>query len=243
MHWVVGDVQGCARELEDLLAAIGFDASRDRLVSVGDLVNKGPDSLEALRLWRDAGGVGVIGNHDVYALCARSGRWERGDDDTLDALFDAPDADELLGVLRALPVLLHLDLPDDGAGGAGTWVVHAGLHPHWTDLHAVAERLNGGTHDDDWLLRSEVAFATRVRCCTADGQPSEQVGPPEIYADPYRPWNEFYTGQARVAHGHWAHRGHCRHGRTIGLDSGCVYGRELTAWCVEEDRIVQVPAR
>ena len=163
----------------------------------------------------------------------------RRDGDTLDALFDAPDADELLAALRALPVLLYLDVPD----AAGTWVVHAGLHPHWTELAAVAERLNDGAHNDDWLLRPEVSFATRVRSCTIDGELSEQVGPPEIYAHPHRPWNELYTGRARVAHGHWAHRGHYRDGRVIGLDSGCCYGRALTAWCVEEDRIVQVPAR
>ena len=127
MRWVVGDVQGCARELEALLEAVRFDSARDELVSVGDLVNKGPDSLAVLRLWYDVGGRGVLGNHDVYALCAYSGRMERRPSDTLQALFDAPDAQELLDALRALPVMLKL--PDRSGDGASTWVVHGGVHP------------------------------------------------------------------------------------------------------------------
>ena len=238
MRWVVGDVQGCARVLEALLEQVRFDPGRDQLVSVGDLVNKGPDSLAVLRLWRDLGGLGVLGNHDVYALCAHGGRMRRRPSDTLQALFDAPDAAELLDALRASPVMLRL--VDDGAE---TWVVHGGLHPHWTDLAATAARLDAPRHDDDWLLGPEVSFAMRVRCCTPDGELSDHDGPPEDCAPPYRPWDEFYRGEARIVHGHWARRGHYRSGNVIGLDSGCVYGRELTAWCLEEDRIVRVPAR
>jgi bis(5'-nucleosyl)-tetraphosphatase (symmetrical) len=107
MRWLVGDVQGCALELEDLLRATRFDPGRDELWCVGDLVNRGPDSLATLRLWQSVGGRGVIGNHEVYALCARSGRWPRKHD-TLQALYDAPDADALLGALRALPALAWL---------------------------------------------------------------------------------------------------------------------------------------
>ncbi len=239
MHWVVGDVQGCARELEDILERVRFDPARDELICTGDLINKGPDSLDALRLWRDVGGRGVIGNHDVYGLCAHSGRWERRPD-TLDALFRAPDGDELLALLRALPPLLHLH---GGDGGPGTWIVHGGLHPEWHDLHATAARLDAGPHDDDWLLGAEVSFAVRARCCTAGGEMSDHDGPPEECPEPFRPWTDFYTGAARVVHGHWAWRGHYREGNTIGLDSGCVYGRELTAWCLEEDRVESVPAR
>ena len=100
MRWLVGDVQGCARELDDLLKAIRFDPGVDELWCLGDLINRGPDSLATLRLWRAIGGRGVIGNHEVYALCARSGRWPRKKD-TLQALYDAPDGDELLGALRS----------------------------------------------------------------------------------------------------------------------------------------------
>ena len=240
MRWIVGDLQGCARELEDLLAAIRFEPGRDQLWSTGDIINRGPDSLATVRLWRELGGLGVIGNHEVYALCAHSGRWPRKAD-FLEDLFTAEDGDALMAALRALPALQFL--PGDGDGVADVWLVHAGLHPQWHDLHGLAARLQASEHDDDWLLREEVAFATRVRCCTAEGQLSKYDRRPEGCPAPYRPWDEFYEGEALVVHGHWAWRGHYRGRRTIGLDSGCVYGGPLTAWCMEEDRVVQVPSR
>lgn len=238
MRWIVGDLQGCARELEDLLRAIGFDSSRDQLWSAGDIVNRGPDSLQTVRLWRSLGGRGVIGNHEVYALCAHSGRWPRKHD-TLDELYAADDAEANLHALRSLPALALLP----GDEGPDVWLVHAGLDPRWTDLHAVAEVLAAGDHDDDWLLSEDVSFATRVRCCTEDGERSRFDRLPEDCPPPYRPWDSFYSGDAVVVHGHWARRGHYRGPRTIGLDSGCVYGGPLTAWCMEEDRVVQVPSR
>ncbi|HLT39370.1 MAG TPA: metallophosphoesterase [Enhygromyxa sp.] len=238
MRWVVGDLQGCARELDALLEVIGFDPRRDQLWSCGDLINRGPDSLATVRRWRELGGRGVIGNHEVYALMVRSGRWPRKRD-TLDQLFSAPDADELLASLRALPALALL--PGDGEVD-DVWLVHAGVHPQWHDLHAVAAALEAREHDDEWLVCDEVAFATRVRCCTETGERSKFDGKPEDCPAPFRPWDELYSGTARIVHGHWAWRGHYRGARTIGLDSGCVYGGPLTAWCMEEDRIVQVPS-
>lgn len=240
MRWCVGDLQGCATEFERLLRAIDFHPARDELWCLGDLVNRGPDSLATLRLWRDVGGRGVLGNHDVYCLLTRSGRWPRKHD-TLGPLFAAPDADELLARLRALPVFAHLP----GAPGANVpdlWVVHAGLDPRWKDLPAVAALVNAAPHDDTWLDSPAVSFATRVRCCTATGERSKFDRDPADCPPPYRPWDAFWTGPARVAHGHWAWRGHYRGAHTIGLDSGCVYGGKLTAWCQDDDRVVQVDA-
>jgi bis(5'-nucleosyl)-tetraphosphatase (symmetrical) len=236
VRWVVGDVQGCRRELERLLETVRFDPARDELVIAGDLVNRGPDSLGTLRLWRELGGRAVIGNHEVYALCARSGRWPRKGD-TLHALYDAPDADDLLAELRALPVLLHL--PARGEGPEA-WVVHAGVHPQWDDLHAIAERINAPPHDDTWLESEPVSFATRVRCCDEHGRQCKHDGTAEECPPPFEPWDRLYGGDVLVVHGHWARRGHYRSARTIGLDSGCVYGGKLTAWCQDEDRIVQI---
>jgi bis(5'-nucleosyl)-tetraphosphatase (symmetrical) len=236
---LVGDVQGCARELDDLLRRIRFEPGRDELWCLGDLVNRGPDSLAALRLWRDVGGRALVGNHDVYALLAHSGSRPRKED-TLEALFRAPDADELLAHLREQPLLVHLD----GRGETGpVWIVHAGLHPSWDDLHQVERRTGAAPHDDTWLQRSEVKFATRVRCCTAEGKRCPHPGPPETCPPPHRPWDDYYRGSVRIVHGHWARRGAYRGPRTIGLDSGCVYGGPLTAWCQDDGRIVQVPAR
>lgn len=239
MRWLVGDVQGCARELEDLLETIRFDPARDELWCVGDLINRGPDSLATLRLWRSIRGRAVLGNHEIYALCAHSGRWPRKKD-TLQALYDAPDADELLGALRALPVLAYLPGHDHAPDA---WVVHAGLSPRWTDLPAFAARLNAGPHDDDWLESPEVALATRVRCCNAAGERHRYDRDPEGCPEGFAPWDSLYRGDTLVVHGHWAWRGHYRGPRTLGLDSACVYGGRLTAWCQQEDRIVQVPSR
>ena len=240
MRWVVGDVQGCARELERLLAEIRFDPASDELWCAGDLVNRGPESLAAVRLWRDVGGRAVIGNHEVYALCVQSGRWPRKRD-TLDAFYAAPEADEILAQLRTLPVLV--ELPSSGRGPSA-WLVHGGLHPRWYDLPSIAAAFEAATRDDDFLESDEVSFATRVRCCTADGVRSKFDRAPQDCPPPYRPWDEHYRGDALIVHGHWAWRGHYRSasGRVMGLDSGCVYGGKLTAWCQDEDRIVQIPS-
>ncbi len=245
MRWIVGDLQGCARELDELLERVRFDPTRDELWAVGDLINRGPDSLATLQLWHEVGGRGVLGNHEIYALLAHSGRWPRKPD-TLDELFADPEAANWLARLRALPAL-HL-LPGDGV--RDVWLVHAGLDPRWTDLEMLAERLESVAHDDDWLERDEVSFATRVRCCTEHGERSRFDRQPLDCPPPFRPWDSFYAERVagrsdppRVVHGHWAWRGHYRSEHVIGLDSGCVYGGSLTAWCMEEDRVVQVAAR
>lgn len=238
MRWLVGDVQGCAREFEKLLGEIRYDPNEDELWCLGDLVNRGPDSAAALRLWRDVGGKAVLGNHDIYALLAHSGAIGRKSD-TLDGLFADPEADELLALLRAQPLLVHLPAGQDSEG---VWIVHAGVHPAWADLEAAAKRINGGAHDDDWLCSDETQFAVRVRCCTRSGEMSRYAGPPAGCPSPYRPWDQFYAGPTRIAHGHWARRGYYSGRFTLGLDSGCVYGGCLTAWSVEERRLVQVQA-
>lgn len=241
MRWFIGDLQGCAREFDDLLKKIRFEPGRDELWCLGDLVNRGPDSLAAVRLWRDVGGRGVIGNHDVYALLVHGGKWPRKHD-TLSPLFQATDSGELLGRMRAMSALVHLPAAE-GSAGPDVWAVHAGLHPRWLDLHALAAKVNRAPHDDEWLESFEVSFMTRVRCCTETGERSKFDRKPEDCPPPYKPWDEHYRGETMVIHGHWAWRGHYRGPKSIGLDSGCVYGGMLTAWCQEEDRVVQVPAR
>jgi len=173
VRWIVGDIQGCARELERLLREIRFDPGRDELWSAGDLVNRGPDSLAVLRLWRSVGGTGVVGNHEVAALLAHSGARPRKMAQ-LRELFRASDAEELLQAVRELPVLVHLPAR---YAGPDAWLVHGGLHPHWHDLPSVAAGLNDPEHDDEWLQGAEVDFATNVRCCTKKGKRSDFSGP------------------------------------------------------------------
>lgn len=239
MRWVVGDVHGCAREFGDLLEEIRFDPARDELWSVGDLVNTGPDSLAAMRILRDAGGRGVLGNHDIYALLARSGSVPRRYD-RLDRLFASKDRDSLLAYLRAWPALVRLERE---IAPRGVWLVHAGLHPLWDDLETLAARLSAVPHDDDWLRGDEVSYMTRVRCCDRFGERLKFAGRPADAPAPYKAWDAFYTGEDLVVHGHWAMRGYYRGPRTMSLDSACVYGGHLTAWCIDDDRIESVPCR
>lgn len=241
MRWFVGDLQGCARAFERLLKTIDFDEQRDEVWCCGDLINRGPDSLATLRLWRSIGGRAVLGNHEVYAISAFDGNWPRKQD-TLDALFAAPDADELIDTLRALPLLAKVEA--NGADVGDVWVVHGGVHPDWGDLDASAARINAGPHDQAWLESKDTKFATRVRCCNASGKMSKHWAEPEACPDGFAPWDEMRTPGPWIVHGHWAWRGHYRNdaAKVMGLDSGCVYGEALTAWCMDEDRVVQVPA-
>jgi len=243
VRWFVADVQGCVRPLERLLAKIRFDPSADALWHVGDLINRGPHSLETLRLWRDVDGHGVLGNHEVYALMVRAGRWPRKED-TLDALRGAPDAAALFDSMAALPVLTRVAACPTRRDehGADVWVVHAGLDPRWTNLSEVAAQLAAAPRELDFYEREDVSCATRIRCCTRDGERSKFHGVPSDCPPPFVAWDRFYEGPITVVHGHWARRGHYRSPNVIGLDSGCVYGGPLTAWSPDSDEVVQVPA-
>lgn len=239
MLWIVGDVHGCAKPLERLLRAIRFDPGRDSLWGVGDLVNTGPEPLETLRLFAAAGGRSVLGNHDAYAVRVARG-WIDRRPDRLGPLLANPDGEAWIDWLASLPLVRRF--PERG-GGPETVLVHAGLHPAWDDPVSVIEEVDARSRDEEWFRLPVVTFATRVRCCTADGDRSRATGPPTECPPPFRPWDDWWTGPERVVHGHWAGRGHYRSALVLGLDSGCVYGGPLTAWCLEEDRIVQVPGQ
>lgn len=196
----IGDIQGCLAPLQSLLAACDFDPKRDVLHPVGDLVRKGPDSRGVLRLLRALDARPVLGNHDL--------RWLESESD---------EDPESAPWLRRQPVVRVMH---------DVIMVHAGLHPHWTEDDLA--RLQG----------DDIDFAINVRYCDADGRrPDRDWPPPE---PPYVPWDEHYRGTKRVVFGHWARRGLVRTERVIGLDTGCVYGRTLTAWIAEEDRVVEV---
>ncbi|MHC4261655.1 MAG: metallophosphoesterase [Planctomycetota bacterium] len=229
-RWYVGDIQGCREELELLLESIGFDPSTDDLRPVGDLVNRGPDSLGTLRLLQTLGARPVLGNHDLHLLGVADGTRDRRPGDTLDAVLEAEDRDELLTWLRSQP-LLRVD-PD-------SYQVHAGIHPGWADPTSELD-----IHGERTPSTQAVRFATTVRECDASGrQPREESHD----AATNRPWFDHYdsdrhTGRG-VVFGHWAVRGLVRERNVVGLDSGCVWGGSLTAWCPEEDRQVSIAAR
>jgi len=226
----IGDIQGCARQLEALIQRLQVRTG-DRIYCVGDLVNRGPDSLHVLRYARALDAQLVLGNHELHLLRIAAGSTIPADQDRFTAVLEAPDRDEMLAWLVAQPVLR---VEDD------LIVVHAGVHPAWTDIAAVAAALNAAVpayihgSRDPWI-----EFATTVRYCDLVGRrPPHDDPPPQ---PPFMPWDHFYRGARTVVFGHWARRGFVRHTRCLGLDTGCVYGGHLTAWVAEEDRIVQVP--
>ena len=251
-RYAIGDIQGCAAELRQLLRDIGFAADRDQLWFVGDLVNRGPDSLGALRLIRDLGdnAIVVLGNHDLHLLALACGRSRLKPGDTLETVLAAPDRAVLLDWLLQLP-LAHFD------AGHGELMIHAGLPPQWNVPQALAhadelqqalrrdpvaffDQMYGDQPDlwDDGLtghdrLRFIVNALTRLRVCTAAGRMQIKAkGPPPPPGSPLMPWFEV-PGRAsrdtRIVFGHWSAQGFVDRHNVLGLDTGCVWGGSLTA--------------
>jgi bis(5'-nucleosyl)-tetraphosphatase (symmetrical) len=251
-RFAIGDIQGCADELRALLARIRFSADRDRLWFVGDLVNRGPHSLEALRYVRALGdnAIVVLGNHDLHLLAVALGSRDASKPgDTLSAVLAAPDRDVLIEWLLRCP-LAHFDAEH------GDLMVHAGLVPQWTVATAMSlageveqmlrERPDAffagmyGDRPERWSedlqgierLRFTVNVLTRLRVCTADGRVDLKMkGPPSLARAPFRPWFEHprVSRPTRVIFGHWSALGLVRAHGVIGLDTGCVWGGALTA--------------
>ncbi|RMG18275.1 MAG: symmetrical bis(5'-nucleosyl)-tetraphosphatase [Planctomycetota bacterium] len=262
--WAIGDVQGCYRTLLRLVERIGFDPARDRLWLVGDLVNRGPASLEVLRWARGLGSalVAVLGNHDLHLLAVDAGVRSARRKDTLDAVLAASDRADLLEWLRARP-FVHRE--------GKHLLVHAGLLPAWSCAEALRladeasawlrgadgrgflERLFAPlpARWDPGLPREErLCFAanalTTIRAVTADGlEPDREFKAPPSELPPDRlPW---FAHPARrcteltIVFGHWAALGLHRSPGLLGLDTGCVWGGTLTACCLEDGRLVCEP--
>lgn len=249
--YAVGDLQGCFEPLQRLLDRIAFDPARDELWFSGDLVNRGPDSLACLRFVKGLGdrAVTVLGNHDLHLLCVAAGVERARPRDTLEAVLDAPDRDELLDWLRHRP-LLHVD--------GGHALVHAGLLPQWSVPQAlglageVEGQLRGpayrellsnlyGDLPDRWRdglvgierWRVVINAMTRLRVCDREGAMVLRFkGGPADARGEWLPWFDV-PGRASADHtvifGHWSALGVRVEPRVVALDSGCVWGRALTA--------------
>jgi bis(5'-nucleosyl)-tetraphosphatase (symmetrical) len=263
--YAVGDIQGCAAELEQVLEATRFDPATDRLWLVGDLVNRGPASPQVLRLVRSLGdsAITVLGNHDLHLLAVAAGVAEQHRTDTLDDLLDAPDCDELLDWLRHRP-LLHAE--------GGYVLVHAGLLPQWTAEQAAGlarevesalrgpdhvtflERMYGNSPHgwDDGLtgykrLRVIVNAFTRMRICTPAGEMEFRFkGEPPDIPEGYVPWFEAPGRRTRddtVIFGHWSALGLKVEPGVIALDTGCLWGGPMTAIRLDDRQLFQIPCR
>lgn len=218
----VGDVQGCAAELAALLERAAFRPGTHRLVPVGDTVNRGPDAPGVIRLLREAQAEPIQGNHELHLLHLAASDpgerdWRRRSRSAFLQLEAAGMLDEVLAWIRTWP--LYREGPD--------WIaVHAGLHP----------QLPPG--------RTPVAFLVGVRFCTERGE--RPPGPDgQLQAPPpgYHPWHALYRGTRTVIFGHWARQGLLVADRLRGLDTGCVYGGQLTGLWWPADTLVQVPSQ
>lgn len=265
MIHLLGDLQGCADALDKLLAEIDFSPSRDRLVVLGDLVNRGPASLAVLRRLQGLGNAAIclLGNHDLHLLAVACGAREMRRGDTFSDVLAAPDAGSHIAWLRERP-LAHVE--------AGWLCVHAGVVPQWTasdtlahatEVHSV---LSGpdqtsfmhalfGNQPDRWdpaltgheRLRFIVNTLTRIRFCSDDGvldmKTKEGAGAAPVG---FRPWFDAPTRQTRsqpMAFGHWSTLGLLARPNLLALDTGCVWGGALTAVRVDGGRreVVQIP--
>jgi bis(5'-nucleosyl)-tetraphosphatase (symmetrical) len=258
--YAIGDVQGCFDELKQLLARVDFQ-NADRVWFVGDLVNRGPKSLEVLRFVRDLEdrAVVVLGNHDLHLVAQHEGFERLRKDDTFTDVLEAPDRRELVDWLRTRP-MMHAE---------GSYaMVHAGLLPQWSitkavDLGKEVERALAaanyreflknmyGSKPDRWddaltgwdRLRVIVNAMTRMRFCTRDGRMEfhgKGVEPPAGYLAWYATRGQ---EEETIVCGHWSQLGLKLAPRLAALDSGCVWGGALSALRLEDRALYQVACR
>ncbi len=262
MLFAIGDLQGCARQLDLLIERVLSLSSDSRFIFVGDLVNRGPDSLACLRKLRAMGERAqfLLGNHDLHLLAVAYGIRSASPSDTLDSLLAAPDKDELLAWLRQQPLAI---MADDHL------IVHAGVLPQWTVQQTLdlADEVATVLRSEHWLdflrdmygnnplrwddtlqgndrLRCIVNALTRLRFCTAEGemefQTKEGLG---LTPAGYMPWFEVPNRRSQdttIVFGHWSTLGLVLQPNVIGLDTGCVWGGQLTALRLCDRALVQV---
>ncbi|MSQ65936.1 MAG: symmetrical bis(5'-nucleosyl)-tetraphosphatase [Limnohabitans sp.] len=249
--YLIGDVQGCDRALQRLLDKLQFSPTRDTLFLLGDLVNRGPDNTAVLRRLQKLGNSArcLLGNHDLNLLAMHLGLTRPKPGDTVQDVLSAPDRDSMMLWLRSQSLAMH---------EAGVLMVHAGVLPQWSltqtlSLAAEVETVLRGPHWTDFMahmygsqpdrwhdsltghdrLRVIVNGLTRLRFCTSDGA-MEFAHHSDVKDTPdgYLPWFDVPDRQTRhttVAFGHWSSLSALGRDDVIELDTGCVWGRCLSA--------------
>jgi len=264
--YAIGDIQGCYEDLTRLLDKVNFSPSTDTLWFVGDLVNRGPDSLATLRFIKDLGATAqtVLGNHDLHLLAIYHGL-KRNKDSNIQELLNAPDCKELIDWLRTRPLLIHDEQTD-------FTLVHAGIHPHWTldQAKAYASELETILSADNYLdflnhmygnkpnkwsedltgwdrLRFICNSFTRMRYCEPRGQLDfEYNGVPGSQDNNLIPWFDVSgraNENAKIIFGHWSTLGYFQKQNNLIIpanlyptDTGCVWGGRLTALKIEASK-------
>lgn len=263
--YAIGDIQGCFDALQELLDTLRYDPADDTLWFTGDLVNRGPRSLDTLRFVRELGGgaVTVLGNHDLHLIAVHEGQDRfHHPSDTIDEILAAADGAELVHWLRQQP-LLHHD------AHLGYTLIHAGLPPQWDLAQAqhCAREVEGvlrgeayldfirgmyGDLPDIWdedleglqRWRFIVNCFTRLRYCDADGRLALKAkGQPGTQPGGTLPWFQVPGRRSRgqrLLFGHWSTLGLYQGDDVVGLDSGCLWGGGLSALCLEDGRTVTI---
>jgi bis(5'-nucleosyl)-tetraphosphatase (symmetrical) len=259
--YAIGDIQGCFNSLRQLLDRISFNPNLDRLWLVGDLVNRGPDSLATLRFIKsfDASVRLVLGNHDLFLLAAAEDLVTLRQKDTIQDILAADDRPDLTDWLRHQPLHQRED---------GFLMVHAGLHPQWTieEAAGLAREVEAVLSGPDYRtflrqlfhgptpqwspslqgwerLVSITRVLTRMRTSTPSGEMSSFSGPPDEAPAGFIPWFRIHgrrSTDATVITGHWAALGLHMEPTILAIDSGCVWGRRLTAIRLEDRTVHQV---
>ncbi len=250
--YAIGDIQGCYKALRQLLAKLAFDASQDRLWLVGDLVNRGPQSLETLQYIRSLGDAVscVLGNHDIHLIACHAGVKTCPPTSSLTQILRHTEADEIVTWLRQQP-LLHFDEKLN-------WLmVHAGLLPQWDFTlaqqcaHEVEAQLKGADYAEflsyayghtpaQWQdnlsqqqrLRISLNAFTRLRVCDLQGRMNfEFKGELGAQAEDLHAWFDVprKSSQLRIVFGHWSALGLKQSKNILAIDTGCLWGQQLTA--------------
>jgi len=260
--YAIGDIQGCLDELLALLDKIAFDEKKDQLWFVGDLVNRGAKSLETLRFVKKLGDVAVtvLGNHDVHLLVAAHFPERVKHKDTIQPILDATDCDELLQWLRQKPLFHYDETLKMG-------LLHAGLPPQWDLLQTQAmarlaeqalqandknflaqlygDRPDVWTDDLDGMERLRFIFNcfTRMRFCDSNGRLNfkynGELGSQPAYLLPWFEVEQRKTADVKLIFGHWAALGFYTGKNCFSIDTGCVWGNELTALRLDSGRFEQ----
>jgi bis(5'-nucleosyl)-tetraphosphatase (symmetrical) len=258
--YIIGDLQGCFNALQLLLERIAYQPVHDKIILLGDLVNRGTDSLAVLRWARDNQIGAILGNHDLHLLAVAAGYEAQNKGDTLAPILDAPDKDALLDWLRHLPLAIHTE---------GYLLVHAGVLPQWTIAQALslAGEVESALRSADYLVYLRAMYGneprqwhddltgmdrlrvitnglTRLRFCSAAGT-MDFTAKAGLDSAPtgYYPW--FHAPNRRsegspIVFGHWSALGLQVESDNIALDTGCLWGGQLSALRLEDRQVFQV---
>jgi bis(5'-nucleosyl)-tetraphosphatase (symmetrical) len=264
--YVIGDIQGCLNDLQNLLLHIKFSPEQgDQLWLTGDLINRGPQSLQTLRFLKKLGShvQCVLGNHDLHLLACACGHGRQHSGDTLQDILSAPDCQDLINWLRHWP-LAHQD-----AKFPNLLMVHAGLLPQWriNDALALSKEVENVLQSDNWQahfahlygntpvqwnnnlkdfdrLRVIINGLTRLRFCTAEGVMDFKMKENADHAPiGFLPWFDVPKRQSqshRIVFGHWSTLGLKIRPDIVALDTGCVWGGQLSAFRLEDQTIHNV---